>query len=87
MADETEKKEEELNDVIAEDRNRGTRRKRLDFEERRKQTKLRNEILRAFAEGSEGGLINALLDAGWDENSPEFAHALAVFRETVRKRH
>ena len=78
--------EDEIEDVRNEETNRGSRRKRVDSEERRKAARLRKAVIQAFKEGNEGILISALLDAEWDEDSPEFARALAVFRETVKRK-
>lgn len=76
----------DLRDVIAEERSRGSKRKPIDSEGRRRAKQLREDILRAYRTGDEMGFRIALLAAGWPESSPEFAAALKKFREAVRKR-
>ena len=84
-ADEQDKRDSDLQDVLAAERNRGARRRPVDVEERRRTERLRGDILRAYREGDEMGIRIALLAAGWAESSPEFEAALAKFREAVRK--
>lgn len=76
----------DLRDVIAEERSRGSKRKPIDSEERRRAKQLREDILQAYRTGDEMGFRIALLAAGWLESSPEFGAALKKFREAVRKR-
>lgn len=76
----------DLRDVNAEERSRGSKRKPIDSEERRRAKQLREDILQGYRTGDEMGFRIALLAAGWPESSPEFGAALRKFREAVRKR-
>lgn len=82
MADE---QNDDFRDVQAEERSRGTRRRKLDTEERRKAARLRQDILKAYRERDEIALKIALLAAGWSEESPEFAEALRKFRDAISR--
>lgn len=80
-------KNDDLEDLVAEERSRGSRRRRLDTEERRRAARLRQDILRAYRGKDEVGFKIALLAAGWSEDSPEFAAALKKFRDAVSHPH
>ena len=79
-------RDRDLQDVLATDRSRGSKRRPIDPEERRRTKQLREDILRAYREGDETGIRIALLAAGWTESSPEFEAAVKKFREALRKR-
>jgi len=76
---------DDLHDVQAEERSRGTRRKKLDTEEKRKAARLRQDVLKACRDRDETALKIALLGAGWSEESPEFAAALRKFRDVISR--
>jgi hypothetical protein len=80
------KQADDLRDVQAEERSRGSRRKRLDTQEKNRAARLRQDILRAYRGGDEMGFKIALLAAGWVEDSPEFEAALQKFRDAVSRR-
>lgn len=86
MTDRPEDKDRDLQDVLLTERSRGSKRRLVDPEERRRARQLRDDILQAYREGDEIGIRIALLAAGWAESSPEFEAALKKFREAVRKR-
>ena len=79
-------KEQDLKDVLAEETNRGTRRRRLDTQEKKKRQRLRFDILDAYKQSDEQAFRRALLEAGWDEASSAFADALVKFRDAIRRR-
>lgn len=76
---------DDLRDVQAEEQSRGTRRRKLDTEERRRTAVLRQNVLRACRDRDEVALKIALLGAGWREDSPEFAEALRTFRDVISR--
>lgn len=82
MADE---QNDDLRDVLAEERSRGVRRKKLDTGERREAARLRQDVLKACRDRDEMALKIALLGAGWSEESPEFAEAVRKFRDVVSR--
>lgn len=86
MTDRPEDKDRDLQDVLLTERSRGSKRRLVDPEERRRARQLRDDILQVYGEGDEIGIRIALLAAGWAESSPEFEAALKKFREAVRKR-
>ena len=61
---------EDLRDVQAEERSRGSRRKKLDTEERNRAGRLRQDILRAYRDADVVGFKIALLAAGWTRIQP-----------------
>ena len=69
----------------AEEPHRGTRRKKFDAEKRRKAYVLRQNVVKAYCNRDEVALKVALLGAGWNEQSPEFAEALRKFREAISR--
>ena len=83
---EPDEKDRDLQDVLSAERSRGSKRRPVDPDERRRAKRLREDILRAYREGDEMGVRIALLAAGWAESSPEFEAALKKFREAARNR-
>ncbi|MGB2624259.1 MAG: hypothetical protein WA857_10825 [Candidatus Acidiferrum sp.] len=83
MIDDPLRQEDDLRDVQAEERSRGSRRRKLDTQEKNRAARLRQDILRAYREGDEIGFKIALLASGWQEDSPEFVGALKKFRDAV----
>jgi hypothetical protein len=77
---------EDLKDVRAEELSRGSRRRKLDTNEKRRAARLRQDVLQAYRSGDETGFKIALLAGGWSEDSPEFAAALKKFRDAVSRR-
>lgn len=86
MIDDPLRQEDDLRDAQAEERSRGTRRRKLDTEEKNRAARLRQDILRAYRGGDEVGFKIALLAAGWQEDSTEFEAALKKFRDAVSRR-
>jgi hypothetical protein len=78
--------DDDLQDVRAEELSRGSRRRKLDTNEKRRANRLRQDILQAYRSGDETGFKIALLAGGWNEDSPEFADALKKFRDAVSRR-
>jgi hypothetical protein len=77
--------DDDLRDVQAEERSRGVRRKKLDTSERREAARLRQDVLKACRDRDEMALKIALLGAGWNEESPEFAEALRKFHDVISR--
>jgi hypothetical protein len=76
---------DDLRDVQAEERSRGTRRKKFDADAKRKSLLLRQNILKAYRDRDEVALKVALLSAGWSEESAEFVEALRKFRDAISR--
>jgi hypothetical protein len=70
---------------MASEKARGSRRKKVDIEARKKRAQEKADVLRAIHLGDEKLLRRALIAAGWDERSPAFERALKEFRAGVRK--
>jgi hypothetical protein len=79
-------KDQDLSDVLAEERSRGSRRKHVDSEERRKQTRLRSEVLAAIRNRDEARLFSALREGEIEDGTPEFERILRIFRGIVGQR-
>jgi hypothetical protein len=77
--------DQDLSEVLAEERSRGSRRKRIDTQERKKRQRLRFDILEAYRRSDEQAFRRALLEVGWDEASSVFSNALAKFRDAIRR--
>jgi hypothetical protein len=84
--DDASQQNDDLRDGQAEERSRGTRRKKLDTQEKQRAARLRQDILKAYRNGDEIGFKIALPAAGWSESSAEFVEALKKFRDAVSRR-
>jgi hypothetical protein len=74
-----ESEDQDLQDVIAEEKSRGTRRRPVDTAEKKKQQRLRNDALRALKSGDLHAYVRMLHESGMKDGSPEYANALKVF--------
>jgi hypothetical protein len=71
--------DQDLNDVMAEEKSRGTRRRAIDTAERKKQLQLERDALRAIKSGDLHAYVRMLHEAGMKDGSPEYANALKIF--------
>jgi 23S rRNA pseudoU1915 N3-methylase RlmH len=78
--------DKDLADVMAEEKSRGRRRRPVDTEARKRTEKRRRQIAKALQEGDERRFLTALRESGMKDESPEFANAVGLFREALRKR-
>jgi hypothetical protein len=78
--------DDEIQSIMAEEKNRGTRRKRFDTEERRKAQKTKADLARVIASGDERAFMKIMREIGLKDDSPEFLNALRIFREHVGRR-
>jgi hypothetical protein len=69
----------DLQDVMAEEKSRGTRRRTVDTAERKKQLRLERDALRAIRSGDLHAYVRMLHEAGMKDGSPEYANALKIF--------
>ena len=76
--------EEDLRDVMSEERSRGRRPR--DTAELKKRRELRGRLRRVLSNGDRGALVRILKDAGHEEGSEEFRRALRVFDELTGPR-
>jgi hypothetical protein len=79
-------RERDIQDVLSEERGRGTRRKHVDSEERRKQARLRSGVLAAIRNRDEARLVSVLREGEILDGTPEFEKILKTFREIVGRR-
>jgi hypothetical protein len=79
-------REEDIQDVLTEERSRGSRRKHVDSQERRKQSRFRARVLAAIRNRDEAGLINVLREGEIPDGTLEFERILQIFRATVGQR-
>jgi hypothetical protein len=78
--------DEDIRQVMEEEKRRGVRRKRLDTEERRKAEKTKLDLARVLASGDERGFMKIMREIGLKDDSSEFLKALKVFREQAGRR-
>lgn len=71
--------EQELLDIMAEEKSRGTRRRRVDPAARKRQLQLERDAIRAIKTGDLHAYVRMLHEAGIQDGTPEFANALKVF--------
>ncbi|HYS22372.1 MAG TPA: hypothetical protein VER56_00430 [Candidatus Eisenbacteria bacterium] len=78
--------DEDIRQVMEEEKRRGVRRNRLDTEERRKAEKTKLDLARVLASGDERGFMKIMREIGLKDDSPEFLKALKAFREQAGRR-
>ena len=78
--------DEDIRQVMEEEKRRSVRRKRLDTEERRKAEKTKLDLARVLASGDERGFMKIMREIGLKDDSPEFLKALKAFREQAGRR-
>jgi len=78
--------DEDIRQVMEEEKRCGVRRKRLDADERRKAEKTKLDLARVLASGDERGFMKIMREIGLKDDSPEFLKALKAFREQAGRR-
>ena len=76
--------ENEIREVIAEERRRGANQKRLETTTAEQRARVRKSMLKAIREADEGSFIEAILDLGHAPGSPDYERMLKLWRENVR---
>jgi hypothetical protein len=71
--------DQDIQDVIAEEKSRGAKRSAVDTTARKKQLRLERDALRAIRSGDLHAYVRMLHEAGMKDGSPEYANALKVF--------
>lgn len=79
-------RDDEIEAIMAEEKSRGTRRKRLDTVERSKARETRAALAKALSLGDERILMKILREVGLKDDSPEFVKALQLFRDLASRR-
>ena len=79
-------KDDEIQSILAEEKSRGVRRKRVDTEERRKNQKTKADLAKVLASGDERAFMKILREIGLRDDSPEFLMALKAFRDLAGRR-
>lgn len=79
-------KDDEIQSILAEEKSRGVRRKRVDTEERRKNQKTKADLAKVLASGDERAFMKILREIGLRDDSPEFLRALKAFRDLAGRR-
>lgn len=75
-----EEQDQDIRDVLAEERSRGSKRGPLDAQERRRRILFQRAVVKAIREKDERAFTGLLRRAGMRDESPEFAAALKRFR-------
>jgi hypothetical protein len=78
--------DEDIREVMEEEKRRGVRRKRLDTEQRRKVEKTKLDLARVLASGDEREFMKIMREIGLKDDVPEFLKALKAFREQAGRR-
>lgn len=86
LKDDLNGEDRDLADVMAEEKRRGRKRRPIDTESKRKTERRRNQVAQALREKDERRFLMALRESGVKDESPEFAKAVELFREALRKR-
>jgi len=76
----------EIQSIMAEEKNRGVRRRRVDTEERKKIQKTKADLARVLASGNEREFMKIMREIGLKDDSPEFLKALKTFRDCAGRR-
>lgn len=79
-------RDDEIEAIMAEEKSRGTRRKRLDTVERSKARETKAALAKALSLGDERILMKILREVGLKDDSPEFVKALQLFRDLASRR-
>ena len=82
MPQDDDDEEFQFQSIMAEERNRGVRRKRHDSEERRKTQKTKADLARVLAAGDERAFMKIMREIGLKDDSPEFLKALKTSANT-----
>lgn len=77
MSDNTD--DQDLRDVIAEEKSRGSRRRKVDTTEQGQRRRIEKAALDALRSGDLHAYVRALHDAGRKDGTPEYAKALQIF--------
>ena len=75
----SEEKNQEIQEVMEQEKRRGTARRPLDAEAKRKQEGLKADFLRAIRARNERAFADLLRKVGYADGSPEFVRAWKTF--------
>jgi hypothetical protein len=78
--------DQDLSDVMEEEKSRGTKRRPIDTLERKKKRQLEADALRAIQSGDLRAFVRMLHEAGIKDGTPEYANALKLFHSSARLR-
>jgi hypothetical protein len=78
--------DDEIQSIMAEEKSRGVRRKRVDSEERKRAQKTKADLARVLASGDERQFMKIMREIGLRDDSSEFVKALKTFREFAGRR-
>ena len=85
LEDDLDGEDRDLADVMAQEKSRGSRRRPVHAEERKRSKRLRADLIRALHAGDEREFLRLLRESGWKDESPEFGNALKRFRAFLGK--
>jgi hypothetical protein len=77
---ESSEKEQEIQDVMGQEKRRGKARRPLDTEAKRKEEQLKAAFLKAIRAKDERAFAELLRTIGYADGSPEFVRAWKMFR-------
>jgi hypothetical protein len=72
--------DDDLRDVMAEERSRGVKRKKIDAEQRRKRDQVKRDLADVLASGDEIAFMKILRATGLKDGTPQFENAVKAFR-------
>jgi hypothetical protein len=78
--------DQDLRDVMEEEKSRGTKRRPVDTLERKKKRQLEADALRAIQSGDLRAFVRMLHEAGIKDGTPEYANALKLFHSFAHRR-
>jgi hypothetical protein len=79
-------RDDEIEAIMAEEKSRGAKRKRVDTGARKKAHETKAALARALASGDERKFMTILREVGLKDDSPEFVTALRLFRDLASRR-
>jgi hypothetical protein len=79
--------DDDLREVMAEERSRGVTRKKIDIEQRRKTARTKRDLAAVLKSGDEIAFMKILRENGLKDGMSEFEKALKVFRAERGRRH
>jgi hypothetical protein len=75
----TDSEDRDLRDVMQEEQSRGSRRRRVDTAEKKKQQRLQDDVLRTLKSGDRHAYVRALREAQIVDGTPGYVRALKAF--------
>jgi hypothetical protein len=78
--------DDDIRDVMAEERSRGITRKKIDVDQRRKSSQTKRELAKVLKLGDEIAFMKILRENDLKDGTPDFEKALKAFRAALGRR-